>query len=689
MHLRPLAAAVAALGILAFGSARAFAEDYTITITNSTGLDSGQYSIYVMGFSIGSSLVLGPDGTLENAGSTVNSYPVGSGSGQISTIRLDSLTEFDGGRFYFFVVKAGDPAPSVLYGQQPPNPGGDPTYPPYSIVEITIPPPAGGVAQNATLDVQTVDGFVFPITVGLNSLSTPGNIYGQPLNAPDVTRAAIFDAYTDFMQALGADGEPYLDLVFDSASFAGQPLGILNPGAYLTAEDSDGNLLNPGSPLHTVFDDALNTLFSATNLEVQGVPSNPAGIPGQAYKAEPVTETYPGTSVMLPGLRFTGQTDGTEFIIFNPVGTSIIADGQGNRIQGSIENANGTTTLTLASEVPGLQVGMFVSGAGLTPVNGMSVTTISAINGNVLTLAPPLAGGNPAPNSQYLFSKQPYIANFLSSGQMVFGNSGFFGDSAIQLQVNTPPQSVLASLENFLVAALNRGVATPGIGPNASEYWGTQTNWYPANQVQNLFSLFMHAGTVNGTPVFLQPASPVANARGGIMSAAYGFAYDENAGPVPPAPADQPEVPSKFDSTVTPGSTVQITLGAWGAAPTPTPTPEPTPTPGPTPTPTPQPTATPAPTPNYQPTINKAQHDLRKLRKDIKKTKRTGTGQERRETIQQLKFCEKVARAVIADPANNAMVKLLNQSMKATTIKNAEKRRKKFKKLEKRYKKIR
>ena len=48
------------------------------------------------------------------------------------------------------------------------------------------------------------------------------------------------------------------------------------------------------------------------------------------------------------------------------------------------------------------------------------------------------------------------------------------------------------------------------------------------------------------------------------MGAAYGFAFDENGGPVPPAPSGQPEVPSKFDQNVPVGASIQINFGPWG-----------------------------------------------------------------------------------------------------------------------------
>lgn len=579
--------------------------NYTISLANQTALPPAQYGVYVMGFSTKSKLVLAPGtgNTLvaTSAGSTIASYPVGNGTGQYNAISLSTTVPFTGGRFYFFVVAHGQPGPSVPFGQQPPNPCTNPSYPPFSIVELTIPTPSGAtpdlVPKNATIDVQTVDGFVFPLTIGLNggtSNAQSNVILGQPVQDANpgsiVSRGNIFTAYHDFMQSQGVAGAPYEDLVYLPKSISNQAGGILNPGTYLTARGSTGDFLNLASPLHTVFNTDLATLFSSanTNMQVQGVPSNPGGVPGQAYTVTPVSQPYADTGVSLPALRFVGATDGSTFYIFNPVGVSVLADSAGKNILGSIVNSGSgskaTTTLTLAPgiSVSGLTAGMYVSGAGLSPdAAGKSVTTISAIKGTVLTLSPALSGGDPAPNSQYVFSHQPYLSMMRTPGQMVFGNEGFFADSSIQFPKDAASASVLASLENYLVAALNRGVAvapdalnppaTPG-NNGTSLFWGTQGNWYPADTAQNLFSLFMHVGAVKvpghkspGVPIFLQPYRATTDARAQTMGAAYGFAYDENGGPNPPAPAG-PEVPSKFDGTVTPGSSIQVTLGSWFSA---------------------------------------------------------------------------------------------------------------------------
>ena len=103
----------------------------------------------------------------------------------------------------------------------------------------------------------------------------------------------------------------------------------------------------------------------------------------------------------------------------------------------------------------------------------------------------------------------------------------------------------------------------------------------------------MHAAEVtsSGTsyPIYIRPpgAELWPNTDTVIFAAAYGFAYDEDAGPVPPAPANQPHVPSKFDGTVLIGSEVTLIVAPWVASASPTPTPVVTPTPAPGPAATP------------------------------------------------------------------------------------------------------
>lgn len=562
------------LALLALIPAEASATNYTITMVNNTGLDPSKYTIYAMGYSTSSNLVMNSSGVFVTQSSgTISSYPLGTGAGQISTISLDTATAFTGGRLYFFMVPNGSPAPTVAFGSQPTNPP-DTAYPPYTIVEITVP-----ANSPATIDVQTVDGFVFPLTITLNNqINVVGQQYGQPVYTTGqtgaVNRADIFTAYTNFMTARGTSGQPYLDMIFNAGSIDGQAGGILNPGAYLSAVDSTNQYVNLGSTLNTQWNTGLGTLFGTTTLEIQGVASaaGDSGTPiaADTYKVTSIgNQTYPGTTVSLPALQFTGDTTSSNvFDVFNPVGIAIATNDAGTAITGTISG----NKLTLDSAVTGLQNNMYVIGAGIGTPGGQTSVQVTDASSNPITLNQSL--GTPAPHSQYLFSKLPYGVMFQTPGQMVFGNSGVFADNTIQFTKGSASSTVLGNLEYQIVAALNRGVAlnatalNPGTNGGTSAVWGDQTHWYPLNTTENLFSLFMHVGQSNNVPIFFQPANAASwlNAQGQTMGAAYGFAFDENGGPVPPAPSGQPEVPSKFDQNVPVGASIQINFGPWGSS---------------------------------------------------------------------------------------------------------------------------
>ncbi len=530
---------------------------YTMPLVNQTGLSSSQISVFVLGFSTKSKLMLQDNGTFgafPSSEGKVKSYNITS----LNTITLDSSTTLDGGRIYFFVAPAGSNAPEFDYTNsganvtQPKNGGS--AYPPFDIVEITQLPPGLPV-----VDVQTVDGYIFPLTLTIfDGASSQLGQVGSPLypagqNAV-VNRNYVFGAYTSFMTSQGSAGSPYLAMTLPQNTIAGQAGGILNPGLFLSLVNNSNALANLSRPLNTVWDSDLNALFGTTTLSIQGVAAG--AIAADVYTVNSiVSQPYPGSTFSLPALQLKGTTNGLLFNVFNPVGATVSTNADGSSLIGTV-NGN---TLTLAAPPPaGLVANMYLTGAGINPGD-----TITQINGNVLTLS--ANRGIPAPNSPYLFSKIPNV--FETSGRMVFANDGVFADNTVQFPANGDAATVLGNLENQLVTALNRGVAlsgpTSGAAGYSSQYWGTQSNWYPAGKTQNLFSLFMHTGQIGGTPIFLQPPGAAANARGMKMGQAYGFAFDENAGPVPPAPSGQPPVPSKFDPVPGATTTIRVTLGAW------------------------------------------------------------------------------------------------------------------------------
>ncbi len=185
------------------------AVDYSIPLQNQTGLDPTQYTIYVLGYSTASQMMLMQDGTFQpfpSDSGTIPGYEVG--SGMLSNITVDGSVTLKGARIYLFVAEASQTAPSPPYSDggatvtQPVNPP-NADYAPYGFVELTMDP---SYAPTPVIDVQTVDGFIFPITITLND--NLGQV-GQP---SAVNRQTVFSSYTAYMKSLGSPGKPYLGL---------------------------------------------------------------------------------------------------------------------------------------------------------------------------------------------------------------------------------------------------------------------------------------------------------------------------------------------------------------------------------------------------------------------------------------------------------------------------------------------
>lgn len=549
----------------------------TIALHDGTKLPSAKYSIYVLGFTTKSKKMLSVSGKDK----TATFIPVTAKSGTLPAYKLnDKILEvqvdipspfpdtakIDGARIYFFVAddKLFPAAPQIAYDgyganvtnvQNPPNT----TVPPYSFCEFTIVDPGYG----PVIDVQTVDGFTLPVTITLDQ----GGAVGQPLGNAGVTRTTIIGAYKPFMNALGTAAVPFLDL-----QYSGNSGGLLNPGIYLTSTDTTNQLLHLDSKLNGWFDADITTLFSNKLLSIQGVGGGTTVAPDIYTVISTDPQPIPGSTTLKHGaLQFKGATNQQVFTVFNPLDLCIMSYKGSNGpvpITGVLDDATLTFTNPLPTDIKLLK-GMYVIGAGVDP-NKTTIESIIITSAGITSVV--LTGSvlkGMTPNAQFGFSKAPGM--FMTSGAMAFGNAGVF---AWAPGLDADQQAVALNIQNQLVSALNRGVANSapasGDAGYTSKYWGTQTNWYPKDTVQNLFSLFMHTGTVAVTkptpanvPIFIQAPGSVKCARGTVMGQAYGFAYDENAGPVPPAPAGQPEVPSKYDPLPVGTKEVVVTLGEW------------------------------------------------------------------------------------------------------------------------------
>ncbi len=553
----------------------ALGDSISIPLKNKTGLPTGSFSIYVLGFSATSQKQLTLTAksqvaaftaiTQENG--TLPAYKLGEDITSISVNTQSPVDAINGARIYFFVSdnKAFPNPPVVTYTgygsaiQNVPNPPNE-SVAPYTFAEFTL----VDLSYGAVIDLQTVDGLVFPINLTLNDKL--GSV-GQPLETnAHFNREAMLGAYEPFITSVDSSDSPFLSL-----QYAGNSGGLLNPGLYLTAVGPTGNLLHLGSQLNELFDAASTELFNNNQLSLQGVGTG--SITADIYTVKSTTaQPLPAPSTLShPALQFVGRNTGTVLNVFSPVGLCTLAfdidDHHGGGSAPITGQLNGTL-LTFDQPLPAdcnIQNGMFISGAGVDPAS-TTVTAISRNSDQQITSVTISAGsGIPAP-SQYGFSKLPNM--FMTSGAMVFANAGVFAYSG---SYQGDASTIVLNLQNQLVCALNRGVAN--LGPSAgsagysSAYWGTETNWYPEKIPQNLFSLFMHTATVpvgnKNVPIFCQATPAAVCARGVAMGQAYGFAYDENPGPVPPAPSGQAAVPSKFDPLPFGANMLAITLGSW------------------------------------------------------------------------------------------------------------------------------
>jgi hypothetical protein len=124
------------------------------------------------------------------------------------------------------------------------------------------------------------------------------------------------------------------------------------------------------------------------------------------------------------------------------------------------------------------------------------------------------------------YSSRPPAPKWLSNpnetpGQMVFGNDGVFTDYGVQLlpgstatTYDATTAGILANLENQIVSALNRGVATRF---NDTADWQNANNFYQPGEVYNQYAQFLHQQQIDGTPIM-------------IGGNAYAFGYDDQGG---------------------------------------------------------------------------------------------------------------------------------------------------------------
>jgi hypothetical protein len=564
-----------------------FNATYTLSLENINGLPSSRYTVYVLGFSTSSQKMLTVDsnqvGSFISMPSTTGNIPSYKLNDEITSITVSNTNPLDGVRIYLFVADN-----TVTYQDNPGLNGGpqfsyidngskvtqcknppQTEYPIFNYIELTF-----LAGQDMYMDVSSVDGFFYPVTI--TALDAGGNAIsqvGQPLPS-SITGDKVVQVYQPFMATLTANGEdasPYNIMQQNPNPVPGSTaMGLINPGLYLQQNTPE----SMNNSLHSVFDDALTTIFTnSTFISNMSIWQNGTGTYSDFFTVTAVTAPYPfpaGNTNTHSALTFTGNTSGSTFTVFNPVGFSVVnyqgTDNNYYQITGTIQDGE-LTFDNLSNPMPAdtpLAVGMYVNSSGGTTDGTTQIIAITNDpTGNYIASVTLSGSTNSSTSCPYMFAKAP--TNFyFSSGCMVFAGLGLMADGGIRLDTTDPNvQTVTNGLENQIATALNRGVGVLDSGTDdghTTDYWATETNWYPTLQPQNFFSLFMHTAQVGNENIFKLPPNPVAAARGGLMAMSYGFCYDEN--PMHSIPG--PQVPSEFPVPFPENTaSLKLTLGPW------------------------------------------------------------------------------------------------------------------------------
>lgn len=436
---------------------------------------------------------------------------------------------------------------------------------PFDLVEFTYLPGA-----SSTFDLTAVNGFVVPMTLTTTDPQTPGASQSVGTRPTGISRADIGTAFGTFM-VNDPQGGSFTQLRYDAAAapFAAPPatpadqfFAIVNPWYWITNQNSptDGTtsgLLNYWDATLDTFFQVGNTLsidlgpgriYGGTSSVIGGVNTytftNPAGRtvltlpqPSPGYQSASFVfgnslsyapNTFPGGAFPAgdPGLIIVNvmaalnrgvALDGV--ITTPPASVAVEAAPTG----ASMSVVGGITVTMNTGSPHGLMPGdtVLVQGVTIAPPGGPTAAFPDGYNGSFTVLATPSA-------TQFTYQPTPAAGTDPVTGQLHPGGGG---------TVTRAGQSTAA--------------------------WNAFANWYgapsnPAHPAQpyNTYAKFLHYSTIDGTDSRLG-GTPIF-----INNQAYGFSLDEN----PNGPYVGAEVPSKFDGTITDGSTLTLTLNPWTAS---------------------------------------------------------------------------------------------------------------------------
>jgi hypothetical protein len=308
-------------------------------------------------------------------------------------------------------------------------------------VEPTIDPAGGGGALH--IDVQTVDGFTFPLSLTLqDGQNNQLGQVGQPVPAGSVVRAAIISAFRTTFPS----GSAYAKLLYGGPNDVdGQYPGILNPGAYLADASSKG------SSLETIWNPVLAQLFAGTNV------LSMVGDDGDYYQGTPTKVVTNGQRCNI--LQFVGYTDtgmtqanGNTFNIYSPETPDPLAPNSslsaGYQVFANDGVFNDTSTNVMIKQN---------SATGPTPAQvalGLQRDIVSALNRGVALNAPSGTTNRSAGDTSYYWAVEtnwyPYTTGDTDPTHVQNDFSLFMHTAAVGgTPVFTQPSGAVATPQNL------------------------------------------------------------------------------------------------------------------------------------------------------------------------------------------------------------------------------------------------
>jgi hypothetical protein len=329
-----------------------------------------------------------------------------------------------------------------------------------------------------------------------------------------VTRPELIADYTKFVTDASQTNPAvanFLKLLTNSGSGDHGPYRILAPSNYV--------LLHPTDPLATYFDTYINTVFTPGNTVTITVPNS---APQAVATLTPVisngeitsvTITNPGSGyAFAPVLSFTNGAGATAVATIDPGSGKI----NGVTVTNPGSGYSNSSQVVLNAPPAVSFTGTVVTEGGSTMYRFTTTDPSQAgVNFNVYSPFTPYTGD---PGSS------------LATWE-VFANAGVFADNILQFNpgTNYGQSQILGNMENQLVSAMNRGVAT-----QPYSVW-TGGPYYPAGSAANWYAAFLHQETIT------------------IGGHAYGFAFDDQGG-------------NSTDLSVNNPKVLTITLSSWKKA---------------------------------------------------------------------------------------------------------------------------